>query len=178
MRGRTDKFYLIELERGPLGGIPTDTLSDVAGTSSWIRTQEIRDELRFTAQFGKQFGPLALRLGIKDSTFGIGADLLLLEGRLKVSADVLRSFRDNPRVKLSGAFAVFRQIYLLAGIDDAFNDPLYLNIRTGNTAVPEWFSEVRMGRDYFIGGALHFDDADLATLLRVYGAVLASALAF
>jgi hypothetical protein len=31
---------------------------------------------------------------------------------------------------------------------------------------------VRYGRDYFIGAALHFDDADLSTLLRVYGALL------
>lgn len=178
IRGRTDKFYLIELERGPLGGAPSDQLSDVAGTSAYLRQQEIRDELRFTAQFGKQLGPLALRAGIKESTPGLGADLLLLDGRLKFSADLFGSFQHTPRLKLAGAFAVFRSLYIVAGVDDVLNDPQYLDVRTGNVDVPQWFDEVRIGRDYFIGGALHFDDADLATLLRIYGAVLAGALAF
>lgn len=178
IRGRTDKFYLVELERGPLGGAPSDQLSDVAGTSAYLRQQEIRDNLRFTAQFGKQVGPLGLRAGIKESTPGLGADLHLLDGRLKLSADLYGSFQHTPRLKLAGAIAVFRSLYVVAGIDDALNDPRYLDVRTGNEDVPQWFDEVRIGRDYFIGGALHFDDADLATLLRVYGAVLASAIAF
>lgn len=178
IRGRTDKFYLIELERGPLGGLPTDQLSDVASTNAYVRTQEIRDALRFTAQFGKQIGRFSIRGGIKDSTFGIGTDLLMLEGRLKISADLFGSFQRTPRLKLAGALAVFRSIYVIAGVDDALNDPQYLNVRVGNTDVPDWLGEVRSGRDYFIGGALHFDDADLATLLRVYGALLASAIAF
>ncbi len=178
LRGRTDKFYLVEFERGPLGGAPSDALSDASGSSSWIRTQEIRDELRFTAMFGKQLGPLSLRIGLKDSTFGVGSDLTFLDGRLKFSADVMGSFQRSPRLKLSGAVAVFRSIYVLAGIDDALHDPGYLPIRSGRSEVPDWFDKVRYGRDYFVGGVLHFSDADLATLLRVYGAVLASAIAF
>lgn len=172
IRARNDKFYLVELEKSALGGAPSDTLSDAAGTTGYTRTQEIRDRLRFTAQFGKQLRFLQIRGGLKDSTFGLGGDALLSEGRLRLSADVFGSFQRTPRLKLAAAFAVLRSIFVVAGIDDALNAPGYLPIVTGNTPVPVDFRKVRYGRDYFIGAALHFDDLDLSTLLRVYGALL------
>lgn len=179
IRARTDKFYLIEFERGGLGGVPTDQVSDATGTSAFTRRQEIKDTLRFTMQFGKQTGPLAIRAGIKDSTFGAGVDALMLTGRLKISADIFGGFARTPRLKLAAAFAVFRSIYVIAGIDDALNEPGYLSINKGiNQEVPDQLTRIRYGRDWFVGATLHFDDADLATLLRVYGAVLAGALAF
>ena len=172
LRGRNDKFYLVELEKSALGGVPDDVLSDAAGTTAYTRTQQIRDRLRFTAQFGKQFRFLQLRGGLKDSTFGFGGDALLAGGRLRLSADVFGSFQRTPRLKLAAALAVFRSIFVVAGIDDALNAPGYLPIAPINSPVPVDFREVRYGRDYFVGAALHFDDADLSTLLRVYGALL------
>ena len=172
LRGRNDKFYLVELEKSSLGGVPDDALSDAAGTTGYTRTQQIRDQLRFTAQFGKQFRFLQVRGGLKDSTFGFGGDALLADGRLRLSADLFGSFQRTPRLKLAAAFAVLRSIFVVAGIDDALNSPGYLPIATGNAPVPVDFREVRYGRDYFIGAALHFNDADLSTLLRVYGALL------
>lgn len=176
LRARHDKFYLIEFERGPLGGLPHDELSDVANSPSYVRRQTIPDRLRFTAQFGKQFGPLALRGGIKDSTFGFGADVLMLDGRLKLSADTLGAFTSTPRIKLTGALAVFRTLYVIAGVDDAFNKPGYLPVVTGSATSPTVFDHVRYGRDYFVGGTLQFSDEDIAILLRLYGAVAASLL--
>jgi len=179
IRARTDKFYLVEFERGGLGGIPSDQLSDATGTQAFTRRQEIRDTLRFTMQFGKQTGPLAIRAGVKDSAFGAGVDLLLMSGRLKLSADAFGSFSRTPRMKVAAALAVFRSIYVIAGIDDALNEPGYLTINKGiGQEVPDQLTKVRYGRDYFIGATLHFDDADMATLLRVYGALLAGLLAF
>ncbi len=172
LRARNDKFYLVELEKSALGGVPADALSDAAGTTRYTRTQQIRDELRFTAQFGKQFRFLQIRGGLKDSTFGFGGDALLAEGRLRFSADLFGSFQRTPRLKLAAAFAVLRSIFVVAGIDDALNAPGYLPIVTGNSPVPVDFGEVRYGRDYFVGVALRFDDADLSMLLRVYGAML------
>ena len=172
IRSRNDKFYLVELERSSLGGVPADTLSDIAGTTDYTRRIEIRDQLRFTAQFGKQMRFLQIRGGLKDSTFGIGADALLYDGRLRVSTDVFGSFQRTPRLKIAAAFAVFRSIYVMAGIDDALNEPGYLPIVQESTPVPVNFREVRYGRDYFVGAMLRFDDADLSALLRVYGALL------
>ncbi len=172
IRARSDKFYYLELERSSLGQVPTDTLSEVAGTNQYIRRQEITDGVRFTGQFGKQLGALQLRGGVKDSTFGVGADLLGWNGRLRISGDVFGSFQRTPRLKLAAALAIFKNIYILAGIDDALNPPGRLQIRTGNTDVPAELTEVYYGRDYFVGGILQFTDVDLATLLRVYGALL------
>jgi phospholipid/cholesterol/gamma-HCH transport system substrate-binding protein len=173
VRARTDKFYLVELEKGPLGGLPEDQISDAIGVPEYSRHQEIHDRLRFTVQFGKTFGNwFQIRGGIKESTFGFGADMLLRQGKLKISGDVFGSYQYTPRIKLAGALSVFRSIYIIAGIDDILNDPGNLLIRKGNTNVPIQFDEVRFGRDYFLGAELHFDEADLSMLLRVYGALL------
>lgn len=173
VRARTDKFYLVELEKGPLGDVPDDEISDATGVPEYYRHQVIRDRLRYTLQFGKTFGNwFQVRGGVKESTFGFGADMLLRQGRLKFSADLYGSYQYVPRLKLAGALSVFRSIYLIAGVDDALNEPGYLRIQRGTTDVPIQFDEVRYGRDYFLGAELHFDDADLSTLLRVYGALL------
>ncbi len=173
IRARNDKFYLIELEKGPLGSVPADQLDDVVNAKTYNRYQEITDSVRYTAQFGKTFwGHLQLRGGIKESTFGIGADVLLNNGKLRFESDLFGSYQHTPRLKLAASLAVFRSAYILAGVDDVLNPPGSLQIINGNTPVPQQFSTVRYGRDYFIGGVLHFDDADLTTLLRAYGALL------
>ncbi|HET7503383.1 MAG TPA: MlaD family protein [Kofleriaceae bacterium] len=173
IRARNDKFYLVEVERGPLGALPNDRLSDVANAPDYVRSQEVHDNVRFTAQFGKQLGMFRVRGGIKDSTFGLGGDALLLDGRLKLSADVYGSFQPTPRVKLAAALAVFRWAYVMAGVDDALNSPGYLPILPDNAPVPVYrFDEVRFGRDYFVGTTLIFNDEDIAVLMRLYGALI------
>ena len=176
IRARDDKFYLIEIERGPLGALPGDALSDAVNSADYTRTVTISDGPRFTFQFGKQFGRLALRGGIKDSTFGLGADALMMDGLLKLSADGYGSFTATPRLKLSGALKVFESIYVMAGVDDALNSPGYLNVITGNAGAPKVLDKLRYGRDYFAGASLQFTDEDVAVLLRVYGAALVAAL--
>ena len=176
IRAREDKFYLLEFERGPQGSIPHDELADAVNAATYTRSQQIEGRPRFTAQFGKQLGALSLRGGIKDSTFGFGADALMLVGRLKLSADAYGSFTATPRIKLTGALAVFRSLYIMAGIDDALNTPGYLPIVSGNPGAPTVLDKVRYGRDYFVGTSLQFTDEDIAVLLRVYGAILVGAL--
>ncbi|HUS31203.1 MAG TPA: MlaD family protein [Kofleriaceae bacterium] len=173
VRARTDKFYLVELEKGPLGAFPEGQISNGPPNADYVRHQEIHDKIRFTVQFGKQFGNnFQVRGGIKESTFGFGVDVLMGQGRLKFSTDLYGGYTRVPRLKLASALEVFRSVYLIAGIDDAMNTPGYFNIQKGNTNVPIQFDQVRYGRDYFLGAQLQFDDADLAMLLRVYGALL------
>lgn len=172
IRARNDKFYLFEFERGPLGALPNDELSDAVGSAAYTRQASIEDRLRFTAQFGKQLGQVSLRGGIKDSTFGVGADARLLANRLKISVDVYGAFQAAPRLKVAGALAVFRTLYVLAGVDDALNTPGYLSVVAGNPGAPRTFDQVRYGRDYFVGTMLTFTDEDIAVLLRVYSALL------
>ena len=170
---RTDKLFLIEFSYSNLGTFPSSNLADAAGNPQFTRTQQIRDDFRFTAQFGKRLGFAQGRIGIKDSTPGIGADALFFNGRLKLSADLFGSFEATPRLKLAGAFAVFRSIYILAGVDDVLNTPGTLPVRPDSQSVPTALDEVHYGRDFFLGASLHFTDADLATILRFYGALIA-----
>ncbi len=173
IRARNDKFYLIEIEKGPLGSIPQDQLSDVLNAPQYNRYQEISDSIRYTAQFGKTFfNHLQLRGGIKESTIGFGADVLLNEGKLRFESDLFGSFYRTPRLKLAASLAVFRSIYILGGVDDVLNPPGSLRIVAGQTPVPQQFDTLRYGRDYFLGATLHFDDADLSTIIRVYGAMI------
>jgi phospholipid/cholesterol/gamma-HCH transport system substrate-binding protein len=177
---RPDKYYLIELEKGPRGDYPEVTLTQdpTVDPDNWIRKTVIHDSIRFTFQFAKRFGPVTLRYGLKESTGGIGADFdLTFGGRaLKLQADVFdATFDDLPRVKLAAALEVFRHFYVLGGVDELLNTPDELQIVKGTAGVPVQFDEFHYGRDYFFGAMLRFNDEDLAALLTVGGSAIGGA---
>jgi phospholipid/cholesterol/gamma-HCH transport system substrate-binding protein len=177
---RPDKYYLIEVVQEPRGNYPEVTLEfdptePASADGAWVRRAVIKDEMRFSFQFAKRFDWLTLRYGIKESTGGIGADAeFRWWGRhLRLTVDAFDATWDElPRVKASAAFEVFRYLYVLAGIDEALNDPETLEIETGNTDVPVQFDKLRYGRDAFFGAMLRFNDEDLAALLTVGGSAL------
>ncbi len=179
---RPDKYYLVELEKGPRGDYPDVqlTFDPAVDPNHWIRTAVIKDSIRFTFQFAKRFNWLTLRYGLKESTGGIGADadLSWLHRDLKFSADIFDATWDKyPRVKLAAAYEVFRHVYVLGGVDELLNKPANLPIVTGNTPVPSQFEAgaFHYGRDYFLGGMLKFNDEDLSALLTVAGSALGGA---
>ncbi|MGE0548776.1 MAG: MlaD family protein [Kofleriaceae bacterium] len=176
---RPDKYYLIELEKGPRGNYPEVTLTfdPLVSPDTWTRRSVIRDQIRFTFQFAKRFGWLTLRYGIKESTGGIGAnvDLKWWNRNLQLTADVFdATFDQAPRVKLTMAYEVLRSVYILGGVDELINPPDTLQINTGAdpSGVPIQFEEFRFGRDYFFGAMLRFNDEDLAALLAVGGSAI------
>ncbi|MBX3160028.1 MAG: MCE family protein [Deltaproteobacteria bacterium] len=177
---RPDKFYLIELEKGPRGNYPAVSLEfdPTIDPNHWIRKSIIRDEIRFTFQFAKRFAWLTLRYGLKESTGGVGADadVPFLGHRLRLSADVFDfTFDKFPRVKLAAAYEIFRHVYIIGGVDELINQPGYLPIAKGNSDVPIQFDYFRYGRDYFFGGMLRFNDEDIAALLTVAGSAVGQA---
>jgi phospholipid/cholesterol/gamma-HCH transport system substrate-binding protein len=179
---RPDKYYLVELEKGPRGDYPEVSLTfdPSVDPNHWIRTAIIKDEVRFTFQFAKRFSWLTLRYGLKESTGGIGADadFDVWGGDLKLSADLFDATWDQyPRVKLAAAYELFRHVYILGGVDELLNKPASLPIIAGDTPVPIQFQEGSFvyGRDYFLGGMLRFNDEDLAALLAVGGSAIGAA---
>jgi phospholipid/cholesterol/gamma-HCH transport system substrate-binding protein len=177
---RPDKFYLIELEKGPRGAYPDVTLNfdPTVDPNNWVRKTVIEDKIRFTFQFAKRFSWLTLRYGLKESTGGIGADADAhwFNRDLRFSADVFdASFDDYPRIKLTAAFELFRHLYVIGGVDELLNDPAELSIVRGSSDVPIQFDTFRFGRDYFLGGLLRFNDEDLAALLTIGGSAIAGA---
>ncbi len=176
---RPDKYYLIELEKGPRGNYPDITLTfdPTVDSNYWVRKATISDSIRFTFQFAKRFSWLTLRYGIKESTGGLGADVdLKWWGHgLRFSADAFDASFDNyPRIKLALAYEMFKHFYVLGGVDELLNNPEYLQIFQGNSQVPTQFETFRYGRDYFGGLMLRFNDEDLAALLTVGGSALGS----
>jgi phospholipid/cholesterol/gamma-HCH transport system substrate-binding protein len=177
---RPDKFYLIELEKGPRGAYPDVTLTfdPTVDPNHWVRKTVIEDKTRFTFQFAKRFSWLTLRYGIKESTGGLGADadLSWFDRGLRFSIDAFdASFDQYPRIKLTAAFEMFHHLYVLGGVDELLNSPDSLQIVKGSSGVPIQFDTLRFGRDYFLGGMLRFNDEDLAALLTVGGSAIAGA---
>ena len=173
---RPDKFYLIELVSDPRG-IDTQTsetiTTEAGGQTSVTRTTRSVNEqkLSFSLQFGKRFGPMTLRLGVIESSGGMGADLHLLRERLTVSLNAYQFTRPDdalyPRTKLWANYSFFKYLYVTAGADDILN-----RWRSGRYPGGPDFT---VGRDVFFGGGVVFTDDDLKTLLSVGGSAVSGA---
>lgn len=175
--GRSDNFYVFEVGKFSAGDVPEVAISDNPIDDMYVRTAVIRDELRLTAQWGRRFDWMSFRFGLKESSFGIGADAILLGGRLELATDLLLpSYQRVPYIKLAAALQVFRAVYVSAGLDDALLPGAELAIVPGTDDVPQQLRELRYGRDPFLGVYLRFDDEDLNHLLLLYGAVIFAAL--
>jgi phospholipid/cholesterol/gamma-HCH transport system substrate-binding protein len=179
---RPDKYYLIELEKGPRGNYPVVTLNfdPTVDPNNWIRKTVIEDKIRFTFQFAKRFGWATLRYGIKESTGGVGFDAATtwLNRRLALSIDLFdATFDQLPRVKITGMFELARHVYILGGVDELINNPDELTVVKGTdpTGVPIQFEKFHFGRDYFVGAMLRFNDEDIAALLTVAGSAVSGA---
>ncbi len=169
---RPDKFYYVELSKGPRGSAPDVTLEfdPTVDRSRWVRKIEIDGGIRFTLQYGRRYKWASLRYGIKESTGGVGFDGSWFNDRLNMSIDLFEaSFDELPRMKISAAYRLFEYLYIIGGVDDALNNPEELLIDTGDITVPETLEALRFGRDYFVGAMLRFNDRDLAALLTVGG---------
>jgi phospholipid/cholesterol/gamma-HCH transport system substrate-binding protein len=174
LSGRHDRFFLVELERGSIGKLADIELSDTPG-GPYVRKTTITGGFRLSAQWGKRIGWFDYRFGLKESTFGIGADAVLLGGRLRFAADLYgQNFSTVPRLKLESAVEVFRSIYIFGGIDDALAKHGTLNIQpwpAGATS-PTDYRSLSFGRDYFAGFTFKLNEEDAARMLRVYGSFI------
>jgi phospholipid/cholesterol/gamma-HCH transport system substrate-binding protein len=163
---RPDKFYLIELVDDPRGYRSAQTVVGYSSQVGAYSDQQITtsDKLRFSFMFGKRWGPLQGRFGIKESTGGVGGDLYLFNDHLMLSTDIFDT-RSNqyPRVTARGYLAIYKKyLYLVGGVDDVLN-----YTRTQGTAGGFF--------DWFMGLQLVFNDEDLKTLLLFGGASAAGA---
>jgi phospholipid/cholesterol/gamma-HCH transport system substrate-binding protein len=161
---RPDKFYLIELVDDPRGYRSTETVVGYSSTVGAYSDQKITttDKLRISFMFGKRWGPIQGRFGIKESTGGVGADLFLFNDHLMLSTDIFDT-RSNqyPRLTGRGYLAIYKKyLYLVGGVDDVLN-------YTRTPGAGGFF-------DWFVGLQLMFNDEDLKTLLLFGGASAAS----
>lgn len=152
---RPERFYLIELVDDPMGKLVTtdrliQTINPTTGsvTTQRIIEQERKDALKFSALFGHNFANLTLRIGLMESSFGLGTDYSLLDKKLRLSLDAFDFNEDSssnkPHLKFTARYNFHKNLFVHAGFDNFLN----YDRRTA-----------------FIGGGIWFTDEDLKYLL-------------
>ncbi len=156
LQPKEDKFYLVEIIDDPRGSISTvDRTTLTTEDPGYVRERETvrTDAFRFTLMFARSIGFATFRFGIKESTGGFGVDLHFLEDALEMSMDMFSIGADNyPRVKFVAALEFLRGLYIIGGADDVLN----------------------VGRDFFIGAQIRFNDEDLKAMLTFAPTSIAS----
>jgi phospholipid/cholesterol/gamma-HCH transport system substrate-binding protein len=160
LQPREDKYYVIELINDPRGltsyvETTTDTTNITMPGHYQTITTTTSDSFRFSLQFARRLGPFTGRFGIKESTGGVGLDLHLLQDRFELVQDLFGFGEEvQPRYRVSIGYQFIHRLWLLGGIDHAFESDL---------------------RDYFLGLQLRFTDDDLKTILPFAGGAVSGA---
>ena len=166
---RPDKFYLFEVVSDPRGTdrVWTETITErlpgSTADSTTVATHTIHDpdKLTFSLQFGKRYGPVTFRVGVIESSGGVGADLHLFRDQLQLSVNAYQFQRPYqnvfPRAKIWMNYYFLQNFFVTAGADDFLN-----SWRQGHYPGGPKFT---FGNDAFVGGGLYFTDDDLKTLI-------------
>lgn len=168
---KPDKYYLIEAVDDPRGSVETILVQNNppgAGEPAVQKQVRTKETLKFSAQFAKRYSFLTLRLGIIESTGGVGLDLNVpikffyysrwLEDALVVKVDAFNFSVEQltlPRIRATVRFTPFEHVYVNVGVDDALN----------NTNRDTLTNKLISGRDFFVGAGVYFTDSDLKSLL-------------
>jgi phospholipid/cholesterol/gamma-HCH transport system substrate-binding protein len=150
LQPREDKYYSFEIVNDPRGLTRIEQIDvDTTNPNDPPHYREVRtvtsNTFRFSLQFAQRLGPLVGRFGIKESTGGVGLDLLLLDDYFELTQDLF-GFGEvvQPRWRVGLGYAFLSRLWLLGGVDDIFSPDR---------------------REYFVGLQLRFNDQDLKNLL-------------
>ncbi len=150
LQPREDKYYLFEIVDDPKGRVKVTDTEVITTPGSTVMTHEVKreDELKFSAQFARRFGNVTFRGGLMEDTFGVGADYNVINDKAKASVDAWKFDGDadaeNPHVKVTASYTVFKSLFINAGVDDAANKKVSSS---------------------FAGVGLSFDDEDLKYIM-------------
>ncbi len=148
LKPKPDKYYIAEIVSDPQARyMRVDTVTTPPGGT--VTTESYEDKLRFSVEFAKRWGNLALRMGLIESKGGIGADWFAFADRVKFSVDAWNfdskePKNENAHVKAGATWHVNKVLFMNAGYDNFLN------------------ADRKAG---FVGAGLRFDDDDLKYLL-------------
>ena len=143
LKPRHDQYYIVELVSDPFGKYTrTETTTTPPGNT--IVTETFEDKLKFSIEFAKRYGNLAFRMGLIESTGGVGADYFAFDDRFKFSFDAWNSNsheagNDKSHIKATANLQLNKVLFLNVGYDNILNEDR---------------------RSAFIGAGLRFTDDD------------------
>lgn len=146
-----DYWYLFEFVDHPYGDFTyEETITDGVSVEELVRTHSYR----FSFQFAKRWQNVVVRFGIKESSGGLGADLMLARDRVMLSADLYDFGYGSwplltgvPNLTLTGRLNPLPHVYLTGGADNVIFDAQH-GFFTG-----------------FVGGGFYFTDQDIKWIL-------------
>lgn len=160
---KPDKFYLIEAVDDPRGQVEEVVVQNNPPSTGQPTTQVQRttkDAFKFTAQVAKRYYFTTLRMGVMESTGGVGADFNFFDDQLQLKLDAFNfsvQALAYPRLRATARANLFDHLVVTAGMDDILNR----QVRDGFT------NRLLLGRDFFVGGGIYFNDDDLKAILPV-----------
>lgn len=125
LRTHEDFWYTFEINDYPQGVInQKEVLRENTGvvTTKWVREAKYR----FTFQMEKRWGPVSVRLGVKEGGGGVGATFYALRDRLQTQVDVFDFFfgsypalesRGIPNVRVGVRGEPWKNMYVEAGAE-------------------------------------------------------------
>lgn len=132
LQPRPTRYYVL--------GVTSDgfaTESDDARSDASFRGEEFGNDMKITAQFGHVFQnvpyfdhDVGFRIGLKDSTFGLGTDMTFDDGKWELSTDLYDLAGQNsgdsnqqPHLDITGRYNIIdRMFYAQGGYDNILND--------------------------------------------------------
>ncbi len=136
-----NRFYNIELADDPRGRrrdkvTETSVTNPATGMTTTTITKETKFDRNFviSAQAGWTLNPMAVRLGLFDSTGGAGIDYRV-NNRLTVTGEAFdfgKRRDQNPHLRLYGEYVVRKEkprtplIFVSSGVDNVFNDTAFI----------------------------------------------------
>ena len=148
LKPRPDKYYILEVTSDPFGKFSRIEQSQTPpGTT--VVTETFEDKFAFSLEYAKRWGNLALRLGLIESSGGLGADYYVWDDRIKFSVDSWNynsrePGNENTHLKATASYGLGKTFYVNAGYDNFLNS---------------------QRKAPFVGVGLHFDDDDLKYLM-------------
>jgi len=146
LKPKLDQYYIVEVLSDPYGKYD-QTVSVNNGVPTVSETY--KDKLKFSLEFAKRWGNLAVRLGIIESEGGAGGDWYVFDDKVKFSLDAWNfdskePHNENAHMKATATWSITKLLFMNGGVDNILN----VDRRHG-----------------FVGLGLKFDDDDMKYLM-------------
>jgi phospholipid/cholesterol/gamma-HCH transport system substrate-binding protein len=126
LKPQPDQYYIVEVTSDPFGEYTrTEARLSPPGGGTFV-TETYEDKFKFSVEFVKRWGNLAVRLGLIESTGGIGADYYAWGDKVKFSLDAWNfnseePHNENTHAKATVAYSISDLLFVQAGYDNFLN---------------------------------------------------------